>query len=61
MAQQVGESHPDLACLAVPVCSQTGTVVGAVCLARPAARAQALVQHVDQARTVAGLLRSLIS
>jgi DNA-binding IclR family transcriptional regulator len=61
VAQQVGESHPDLACLAVPVCSKARTVVGAVCLAGPAARADALVQHVDQARAAARRLPSLIS
>jgi DNA-binding IclR family transcriptional regulator len=61
VAQQVGESHPDLACLAVPVCSQTGTVVGAVCLAGPAARADALIGHLDDARVTAGRLTSLIS
>jgi DNA-binding IclR family transcriptional regulator len=61
VARQVGESHEDVACLAVPVCGRTGVVVGAVCLAGPAGRAGALDTHLDEIRAATRQLSSLIA
>lgn len=61
IATQVGEHRPDTACLAVPVRSPVATVVGAVCLAGPTARADALAAHVPDARRTAEELSRLLS
>jgi DNA-binding IclR family transcriptional regulator len=61
LACQVGEHRPEVACLAVPVRSPGGTVVGAVCLAGPAARADALAGHLPDARRTAAQLSALLS
>ncbi|MGY1683890.1 IclR family transcriptional regulator [Geodermatophilus sp. SYSU D01176] len=61
VARQVGESHEDVACLAVPVCSRAGVVVGAVCLAGPVGRAGALDARVDEITVTARRLSSLVA
>jgi DNA-binding IclR family transcriptional regulator len=61
VASQVGEHRPDVACLAVPVRSPAGTVVGAVCLAGPTSRAEALAAHLPDARRTAAELSALLS
>lgn len=61
LARQTGELDAQTACLAVPVCSPVDTVVGAVCLAGPATRADALCVHVPDARRTAHQLSRLIS
>lgn len=61
VAGQVAEHRPDVACLAVPVRSPAGTVVGAVCLAGPSTRAQALSVHLPDAHRTAGELSALLS
>jgi DNA-binding IclR family transcriptional regulator len=61
VASSVGEHRPEVACLAVPVRSPAGTVVGGLCLAGPTARAQALAVHVPDARRTAAELSALLS
>jgi DNA-binding IclR family transcriptional regulator len=61
VAWAIGESAEDTACLAVPVCSRSGTAVGAVCLAGPVARAEALAGHLEAARATARALATLIA
>jgi DNA-binding IclR family transcriptional regulator len=61
VATQCGEHRPETACLAVPVRSPAGAVVGAVCLAGPAARSGALTGHLDGVRRTAADLSRLLS
>jgi DNA-binding IclR family transcriptional regulator len=61
VATQTGEHRPETACLAVPVRSPAGTVVGAVCLAGPVSRAAALAGHLPDARRTAVDLSRLLS
>jgi DNA-binding IclR family transcriptional regulator len=61
VATQCGEHRPDTACLAVPVRSPGGAVVGAVCLAGPAGRSGALAGHLAEVRRTAEDLSPLLS
>jgi DNA-binding IclR family transcriptional regulator len=61
VAWSLGEACEDVACLAVPVCSRAEAVVGAVCVAGPVSRADALTVHLDQAQGAARQLTCLIA
>jgi DNA-binding IclR family transcriptional regulator len=61
VASSVGEACDDVACLAIPVCCRNGPVVGAVCLAGPVTRADALEAHLDRMRASARELTPLIA
>ena len=50
-ALQVDQLEVGLACAAVPVHDSVGQVAGALCLAGPTGRAEALLNHVDVLRT----------
>jgi DNA-binding IclR family transcriptional regulator len=60
-AEQRGELRADSACLAVPVRSQTGTLVAAIALAAPVDRADALEPLLDAVRDCAKRLGPLVS
>jgi DNA-binding IclR family transcriptional regulator len=59
-ALQVDQLEVGLACAAVPVHDSVGQVAGALCLAGPAGRAEALLNHVDVLRKHANGLAPLI-
>ncbi|RMI30573.1 IclR family transcriptional regulator [Nocardia stercoris] len=59
-ARSVGELVPGLACLAYPIHGENGVVEGALCLAGPSNRIDALEDHDEPARRYAARLGPLI-
>lgn len=60
LAVQIDQLEQDLACLAVPLRNPYGDTVGALCLAGPSNRIDALLERAESLRRCAGVLAPLL-
>lgn len=60
LSTQVDELEPELACVAVPIRGPDGSAAGALCLAGPSSRTEALLSHTDAARRCATTIAPLL-
>ncbi|MBJ8343795.1 IclR family transcriptional regulator [Antrihabitans sp. YC2-6] len=60
LASQTDELTDELTCAAVPILDFDGTTRGALCLAGPSSRRDAILTHVDAARECAAILGPLL-
>ncbi|WP_280511242.1 IclR family transcriptional regulator domain-containing protein [Nocardia farcinica] len=60
LATQTDELETGLSCAALPIADETEVVRGALCLAGPSARAEAILAHLDAAARCAKILGPLL-